>query len=354
MSAAGSAVDLDEAEAVLAADHDGMLRAASMAGAQVRATVAAVDEGALAGLAETYPPRTVIWLAGRGAASTAGVMLAAALAGSAAEPLVLAADAPPWIGPLDVLIVAGDDPGDPALVTAAAVGVRRGARVVVAAPYEGPLRDSTAGRVAVLEPRIRVPDEFGLTRYLAVGLAVLAAVDRGLRPDLAQLADDLDAEALRNSAGREVLTNPAKALAERIFGHQVALAGDCAATLALAQHGSAVLLRVGRTAVAAAGLADAVTALRARQQAGTAHDIFHDDQIDGPGPDRLRVLALALAAERTVVSARIGGLGDVDVIGAGDVPAVPAVTDESRIEQQLAVLAVRLEMTAAYLRLLRG
>ena len=67
---------------------------------------------------------------------------------------MLAAEAPPWVGPLDVLIVAGDDPGDPALVGAAASGVRRGARVVVVAPYEGPLRDITAGRVAVLEPRL--------------------------------------------------------------------------------------------------------------------------------------------------------------------------------------------------------
>lgn len=135
---------------------------------------------------------------------------------------MLASAAPPWVGPLDVLIVAGDDPGDPALVGAAAIGVRRGARVVVVAPYEGPLRDSTAGRVAVLEPRLRVPDEFGLSRYLAAGLAALQTVDPKLRIDLASLADELDAEALRNSAGREVFTNPAKALAARVSGCQLA------------------------------------------------------------------------------------------------------------------------------------
>ncbi|HEU4363765.1 MAG TPA: TobH protein [Mycobacterium sp.] len=363
----GPVIDLDDTEALLAADHDGALRAASMAGAQVRATAEAADEGALDAVRSDYgdhPPRAVIWVSGRGTAATAGTMLAAALAGSAAEPIVLAADAPPWIGPLDVLVVAGDDPGDPALVTAAAVGVRRGARVVVAAPYEGPLRDSTAGRVAVLAPRMWVPDEFRLPRYLAIGLAALSAVDPGVRPDLAELADELDGEVLRNSAGRELLTNPAKALAERLFGCDGVLAGDCAATLALARHGSAVLLRIGHTAVAAAGLADAVTVLRARQQAGTAGDLFHDDQIDGPAGDRLRVLALTLAAERTVVTARIGGLSDVDLIGAEDVPTppdaagrpagLPVPAGADRTEQQLAVLAVRLEMTAAYLRLLRG
>jgi hypothetical protein len=362
-------INLDDTEALLAADHEGVLRAVSMAGAQVRATAAAAGEGALDSVRRDYPehpPRTVVWVSGRGTAATAGTVLAAALGGSTAAPVVLTADAPPWIGALDVVIVAGDDPGDPALVTAAATGVRRGARVVVAAPYEGPLRDSTAGRVAVLEPRVWVPDEFGLPRYLAVGLAVLAAVDPAVRIDLPELADALDAEALRNGAGRELFTNPAKALADRIFGHDVALAGDCAATLALARHGSAVLLRIGRTAVAATGLADAVVALRA-QLAAAPEDIFHDDQIDGPARNRLRVLALTLFAERTVVAARIGGLDNVDLVGAGDVPAAPGVAENpvepaglpppggpGRTEQQLAVLAVRLEMTAAYLRLLRG
>ena len=95
----------------------------------------------------------------------------------------------------------------------AAMAVRRGARVVIAAPYEGPLRDATAGRAAVLAPRLWVPDEFGLCRYLAAGLAALGVVDPGLTGDLGALADELDAEALRNSAVREVFTNPAKALA---------------------------------------------------------------------------------------------------------------------------------------------
>lgn len=362
-----STLDLDDAEALLAADDDGLLRAASMAGAQVRATLAAVEEGALEPLRDGNPPRTVVWVSARATAATAGLLLSAALGGVVAQPVVLAADVPRWIGPLDVLVVAGDDPGDPALVTAAAVGVRRGARVVVAAPYEGPLRDSTAGRVAVLEPRVWVPDEFRLARYMSVGLAALSAVDPGFRPELGELADELDAETLRNSVGRELLTNPAKALAESICGHAAVLAGDCAATLAMARHGSALLLRVGRTVAAAAGLADAVTVLRAQQQAGTAGDLFHDDQIDGPRGDRLRLFALTLAGERTVVTARTGGLSDVELIGAQDVP-LPVTEPEAvdgwagphtrtgpgRVEQQLTVLAVRLEMTAAYLRLLRG
>ena len=369
-----STVDLDDTEALLAADRVGALWATAMAGAQVRATAAAVDEGALDGVrseSRDYPPRTIIWLSTRGTAATAGSLLSATRGDSARAPLVLAAEAPSWIGSLDVLIVAGDDPGDPALVAAAAAGVRRGARVVVVAPYEGPLRDATAGRVAVLEPRIAVSAEFGLPRYLAAGLAIMDALaaDGAAAPtDLGALADELDAEALRNSAARELFTNPAKLLADRIVGRDVALAGDCAATLALARHGSAAMLRIGLSTVAATGLADAVSALRARSGGGRdVADIFHDEQIDGPTVDRLRVLALTLAAERTVVAARINGLHDVDLVAAGDVPVTPGAAEETasptdgltpsgpgRAEQQLAVLAVRLEMAAAYVRLLRG
>ncbi|KZS83321.1 TobH protein [Mycobacterium persicum] len=366
MSAVHS-VDLEDAAGLIAADRDGLLRAASTAGAQVRAIAAAHDEGELDLLRGGDRPRTVIWVGGLGPAETAGAMLVSTLAAAAAEPIALAREAPPWVGPLDVLIVAGDDPGDPALVAAAATGVRRGARVVVVAPYAGPLRDSTAGRVAVLEPRLRVPDEFGLCRYLAAGLAALSTVDPRLQIDLASLADELDAEALHNSAAREVFTNPAKTLAARVSGRRVALTGDNAATLALARHGSSVLLRIAQQVAAAAWLADAVVALRAGAASGAAgysgDALFHDEQIDGPLPERMRVLALTLAGERTVVGARIAGLDDINLVTAEDATQDPGVAGSDgpltaaaaqRPEQQLAILAVRLEMAAVYLRLARG
>ena len=95
--------------------------------------------------------------------------------------------------------------------------------------------------------------------------------------------------------------------------------------------------------------------------------LFHDEEIDGPLPERLRVLALTLADERTVVAARVAGLDDVYLVAAEDVPdasdrgrgrvwgtPVRAPAGAGRAEQQLAVLAVRLEMAAVYLRLVRG
>ena len=139
----------------------------------MRATAAALDEGVLEPLRSDQPPRTVIWVASRGAAEAAGAMLAAALGGSTAAPIVVASEVPPWIGALDVMVVAGDDAGDPVLVVAAATrdpARREGGR---GGPDEGPLREVAAGRAVVLAPRLQVPDDFGLVRYLAAGLAIL-------------------------------------------------------------------------------------------------------------------------------------------------------------------------------------
>ena len=143
MSAAPATLDLDDVEGLIAADRDGLLRAASMAGAQTRAVAAALTEGELDELRSDQRPRTVTWVCGRGmsgAPGAAGTVLAAALGATSAIPLVVTPDVPPWIGALDVVVVAGDDAADPALVTAVATGVRRGARVIVVAPNDGAMR----------------------------------------------------------------------------------------------------------------------------------------------------------------------------------------------------------------------
>ena len=357
MSAPHATIDLDDVEGLLAADREGLLRAASMAGAQMRAAASAIDEGVLDPLRSDLPPRTVSWVATRGTAATAGVLLAAALGASMAAPFVVEPEVPPWIGALDVLVVAGDDPADPALVAAAATGIRRGARVVVVAPEEGPLREAAAGRAVVLSPRLLVPEDFGLMRYLAAGLAILRVIDPGMQVDVAALADDLDAETLRNSAGRESFTNPAKRLAERMSGRRLVLAGDNAATLALARHGCAIMLRVGLEVVAAVELSDALVAVRgglAGQTPDHESSLFHDEEFDGPLPARVRTVVLTTGDERSVLATRLSGFDDIDVVSAEDVPDVTTPTAGGRPEQQLALLAVRLEMTAVYLRLARG
>jgi hypothetical protein len=359
VSAPQATIDIDDVDGLLDADRDGLLRAASMAGAQMRATAAALEEGLLDSLRSDRPPRTVVWVASHGTAEVAGAMLAAALGGSSASPIVLAAEVPPWIGALDVIVVAGDDPSDSALVSAAATGIHRGARVVVAAPNEGPLRDVAAGRSVVLAPRLDVPEEFSLARYLAAGLVTLGVVDPGLHVDVAGLADDLDAEALRNSAGRESFTNPAKALAEQMSGREVVLAGVGAAMQVLARHGSTLLLRLAGHPTPAVRIADVLAALRGgtmRAAASQEASLFHDEEIDGPLPARRCNVVLTTDEERPDIVTRLSGFEDMYVTSAQDVPDLSDVTAQpaGRPENQLATLAVRLEMAAVYLRLVRG
>ena len=67
------------------------------------------------------------------------------------------------------------------------------------------------------------------------------------------------------------------------------------------------------------------------------------------------MLALSLAAERQVLSARVAGFDDVDLVGAEDVGDAGSIPPSgARAEQQLATLALRLEMSAVYLRLTGG
>ncbi|MGB3483083.1 MAG: TobH protein, partial [Mycobacterium sp.] len=98
MSATHATIDLDDSNGLIGADRHGLLHAASMSGALVRSTAAAVAEGALDSVRSDQRPRSLIWVAGRGVAETAGALLAAVLGGSSAEPIVVASEVPPWIG----------------------------------------------------------------------------------------------------------------------------------------------------------------------------------------------------------------------------------------------------------------
>ncbi|PKV80009.1 tobH protein [Nocardia fluminea] len=379
--------DLDDAESLAAADTGGALRSAASGGAQVRATAAAVAETSLIERLSDLRPRSVVLVAGSGRAARAAGLLVATLGDRAGLPIVAVTALPPWVGPLDVVLVAGDDAGDPRLIDAVDRALRRSAEVVIAAPNEGPLRAVAAGRAIVLEPRVPVLDHNRLLRFLAVGIAVLRGVDAQrsgpATPDLTALADMLDAEALRDGPTNEVFHNPAKTLAARMHGVGVVLAGDSPAAVELAGHGAEVLLQSAGRLASAADLADAVAAVGrlAAASGGTApgfDPLFHDEELDGPAPvDRVRVLALSVHPDQAAARRKLAvfegagaGLVDADLVHAdvdvlqsqladpGAAPAIERTAADSAAGgghgselEQLAVLAVRLEMAAAYLRL---
>ncbi|WP_137724688.1 tobH protein [Prescottella subtropica] len=376
MTAPSSLLDLDDTDALLAADVDGTLRFAALGGAQIRATHAAVEEGALARL-RGLQPRSIVFVTGAGRAARAAGLFTATVGSRIGVPLVECPVTPRWVGPLDVVVVAGGDAGDPRLVESVDRALRRGAEVVVAAPDEGPLRAAGAGGAVPLPPRVAVPDQHGLLRYLTVFLAVLAALGSertaAVCPDLGLLADAVDDESLRAHPRNEVFHNPAKALAARMQGRRVVLAGDGPATTELARHGSEILLRSGAAIAAATDLAEAVAGVP-RFTASTVSDaagydpLFHDEQLDGPVPGLpVRVFVLATEATRLLTERRVAALPDVDVLVAvhehvhpadiaasGPGPEPVTVSDPRGDIEQMAVLVGRLEMSAAYLRLIGG
>jgi len=344
-------IDLDDAEGLLAADRDGALQAASMAGSQVRAVGTAIAEGVLEPLRAEDRSRAVVWVSGRGTAATAGAILAGALADTVSLPFVTVTRAPVWVGPLDVMVIAGDDAGDPALSAAVSVGTRRGARVVIAAPDEGPLADSGAGRAISLAPRLRVPDTFSLAHNLAVGAAVLGALDRAIAPDVMTIADEIDGEVSRNTVGREVFTNAAKTIAARLTGGPAVLCGDRSVTVALAGHAAATLLRLTQRTVTACGLPQALAAMRdaLSGRSFSESSLFHDEFIDGPrndGPPR--ILALATDSDFQSVAARIEGVDEAELVSTTDLGQEAARPSELA---QLLMLSTRFEMASVYARL---
>jgi hypothetical protein len=140
-------------------------------------------------------------------------------------------------------------------------------------------------------------------------------------------------------------------------GRQVVMAGDNAATLALARHCASVMLRVGLQPTAAVGLPDVLVAIQGGMGSrATDYEktLFHDEELDGPLPTRVRTIVLTIGDERPALATRLSGFDDIYVISAEDVPDVATPTPGGRPEQQLAVLGVRLEMAAVYLRLVRG
>ena len=131
---------------------------------------------------------------------------------------------------------------------------------------------------------------------------------------------------------------------------------DNAAALALARHAGAVLLESATDAVAAAGLADLVVAVRGRNRLWRS--ALRDFTIPRRGARRAAPRADPHRRPRhrrraPAVVARLAGYDGVNVISAEDVPDAAAPAG-GRLEQQLAQLAAGLAMAAVYLRLVRG
>ncbi|MBJ7289865.1 hypothetical protein [Williamsia sp.] len=358
------APDLDDVARLQAADVDGRLRLAAMTGAQVRAVDEAVREGVLAPLVDLRP-RAVVLVVGGASASAAADLVVTTMAARIDVPLVVAGSLPGWIGPLDLVVLMGDDAGDMTFADAAARATRRRAELVVDVPLEGPLREAAGGSALDLSPRVPTPPEFRFVGHVVALLAVLGSLttvrSTGPRVDLGALAQALDDEAAAAHPGNEVFHNAAKGLAARVADRSVAWAGDTPASTVIAGHAARSMYTIAGVSGVGCDLAQAVAGAAGRpvDTSGAPVDsIFHDPEFDGPVERPVRVQVITTPSSEWSVQQRISILPDADVVAiAGPAPRMPEpgrpdeVGDTPDDLVHLLVLSLRIEMAAIYLRL---
>ncbi|MER6665549.1 hypothetical protein AB0E55_05905 [Amycolatopsis keratiniphila] len=341
---------LDDPARLAEADTAGLLRAAAMAGAQVRATAEAAAELELSDRLDVGRPRSLVLIDRPGVSRTLTRLVAALLTPSCPVPVVVAEVVPSWIGALDVVFAHTDDAGDRELAASLERAARFGATVVLSAPAEGPVAASVAGKGLLLAPRLPVPPEMAFPRGLAAALLTANALGL-LVADLEQLADHLDAEAEKDYLARESFANPAKAMALKLAERQPLLWGLDPVAVAVGEHAAhafaahaAVVCDVEdyRQALARPALR------RAALSGGVDRDIFADPE-EGAGATP-RVLLLSV---RTGPAAEAARYQAEDLLPGGDViaPAEEIETDEI---VRAAVLALRFELAAVYLGLAVG
>ena len=241
------------------------------------------------------------------------------------------------------------------------------------APYEGPLRDATAGRVAVLEPRIRRadgvrpaalpgrrPGRLGTPWATPARRPTWPRWPTSWTPRRCATAPAGRCSPIRPRRWPTRMVGRARRAGRRLRGDAGAgparLRGDAADR---ADHGGRGHRPGGRGGARCADAESAGAAISAdplsrrgdrrpgrRPAAGAGVDAGRRADRGG-GPDR-RAATMSTWSRAEDVPDGAGGLG-----GQGRRGAV-ARDRRGRAEQQLAVLAVRLEMAAVYLRLVRG
>ena len=182
---------LADPRALAALDTGGVLRSAAMAGAQVRSAAHGAQEAGVPAM-RGHRPRALVLVRRPGTSGAVAGLLTALLGPGCPVPVVTVDQVPVWVGPLDVVWAHTADATDADLADGVGRAVGRGAEVVLSAPHDGPVAAAGAGRVRLVEPRVPVPPGLDLPRGLAVGLAVVSALEllpSPLPPDLDALAD---------------------------------------------------------------------------------------------------------------------------------------------------------------------
>jgi len=350
---------LEDSAALAEADTAGLLRSVATAGAQLRSAAQAAEEAGVGSLAGSRP-RALVLLTRPGSSVHAVPLVSALLGPACPVPVVVAAETPSWIGPLDVLVAHTADAVDRELADSVGRAVRRGCEVVLSAPAEGPIVAAGAGAARLLEPRVPVPPGLDFPRALATLLVTVNALEL-LRADLDELATDLDRELERDHLSHESFVNPAKALALRLADHTPLLWGTDAPGTALAGYAAATLAAHAAVVAHATDVAEAAraTGLQRVLASPSQTDIFHDpfdDPVEASGaaaalhaPPRIILLATEDADPAAAVMRRAGReWPSADTLHP--VEEIPPGTPNAAL-RRAALLATRFDLASLYLGL---
>jgi hypothetical protein len=273
------------------ADRAGLLPAAAAAGAQIRSVLAASAE-----LPAIDRPRAMVVVGPQ--AFVDGAFLTALVGRTSPAPIVACRDLPPWVGPLDLVVVLAGHPDDEQAARAAGTARRRGATVIVRGAEHGPVAEA-AGTSLLVAPVVAVPEALaGSARW---ALLTLVAARAGLAPviELARTADLLDATALACHPGAETFLNPGVNLAEYLVEGTGLLIGCDAIGDAIAGHGARGLADLGGVATGVMTAAQAASSPALLRRISRPKDIFADPFDDAEPVQLVKPLLVSTTAEDT-------------------------------------------------------
>jgi hypothetical protein len=363
---------LGDTALLMAGDRSALLPAAATAGAQVRATAAALSE-ALPELAGTRPRAIVILADGRSAHDAA--IVAALLGPECPVPVVITPALPMWVGALDVVVVL--ESGTPTEAAGAAVALRRGAAVIVRGASRGDVAAAVPGKV--YPPGLGVPEGLAGPARVTFLLGVASALGL-LHPALDEtsaetIADLLDLEALACAPQTEAFVNPAVSLAQQFAGHDLVVGGMETIGVALAAHVTGVLGEMGGAVGYPVGATEFARSVALTARLGRPRDVFADPY-DAPvelSPLRALVLRVTEPAEPQLARLSAAWLRSLRnalpqllildgpeftlaPVGAGpsDEPPKPEPVGWVRIWASVALMMLRLDFAAVYLGIANG
>lgn len=215
-------IDLDDLEAIAAADPGDMLGSVASAGEQVRQALVASEQSSLAALQSKGRPRAVV-VTGMGGSGIAGHVLQAAAGPECPVPVerVRGWTLPAWVGSDDLVIAVSSSGKTAETIACTRAALARHARTVVVAAAGSPLVDLAESADV---PWVPVPDGrppranlWALSVPLLVAAHHLGVVDAEPRR-LRAVADLLDQLAAQCSPSVSEASNPAKQLARELLG----------------------------------------------------------------------------------------------------------------------------------------